>query len=76
MATTTGSGASKRPTTRKTTGNGTARTRLERRIRKTRRLVERELRLMRRDLGKQSDTVSNRVERILSEAHGRLSSVA
>ena len=48
----------------------------QRSFRQSRRRVEREVRLVRRDLEKQSDTLSNRVEKILGEAQDRLSSVA
>lgn len=49
---------------------------VERSFRQSRRRVEREVRLVRRDLEKQSDALNNRVEKILSEAQGRLGSVA
>jgi hypothetical protein len=49
---------------------------VERSVRQNGRRLEREVRLVRKDLGKQSGTLSNRVEKILGEARGRLGSVA
>jgi hypothetical protein len=51
-------------------------TRTERSFRQNRRRLERELRLVHRDLEKQSDALGDRVEKLLGEVQGRLSSVA
>jgi hypothetical protein len=49
------------------------RSRVERNVRQNRRRLEREVRSVRRDLEKQSGTLGSRVEKLVSDASGRLS---
>jgi hypothetical protein len=49
---------------------------VERTFRQNRRRLEREVRSVRKDLGKQSGNLTTRVEKLLDDAQGRLSSVA
>ena len=52
------------------------RTRVERTVKQNRRRVEREVRSVRRDLERQSGTIGARMEKLVSEAQGRLSSLS
>lgn len=47
---------------------------IERTVKQNRRRIERDLRSVRKDLGKQSDAVQTRVEKLVSDAQGLLSS--
>jgi hypothetical protein len=52
------------------------RTKFERSVKQNRRRFERELGSVRKDLGKQSETLSSRVEKLVSDATDRLGSAA
>jgi hypothetical protein len=52
------------------------RTRVERTVKQNRRRVERDLRSVGKDLGRQSGTLTSRVEKLVSEAQNRLSSAS
>jgi hypothetical protein len=52
------------------------RNRVQRTVKQNRRRLEREVRSVRRDLGKQSGTVSARVEKLVSDAQDRLPAVS
>jgi hypothetical protein len=52
------------------------RTSVERTVRQNRRRVEREVRSVRRDLERQSSTIGARMEKLVTEAQGRLSSLS